>query len=146
MATVHKLATSGGTLVDFTDQDKYRALRQGASFTKPRKRILVDLYTGTTKYALSYKTTAMCRFNIVSMGSDYQDALDNFNDIESALDTARLFNATGAGLQVNYTEQWFNQTVPDEWHVIDGDVLLETRDLVAVEKIIATLTLYLTKD
>lgn len=143
---VHKLANTAGTLVDFTDTAKYRAMRDGASYMRPQRRVLIPMYSGTSLYSYSFADTKVFRWRIACLGATYNTALANATAIDTALSTARLFEATGAGTQVQYTEQFHDQSSASVFHVLDGEFNFDDRDFVAVGKLRGTLTLYVTID
>jgi hypothetical protein len=135
-----------GSGVDFQDTTKFSAERDGAQASFPRRRILIAMHSGAAKYSMSYPDVIVFRWKVLCKGATFNASLVNANLIKTALNDARLFNATGAGSQVNYTEQWFDQATADVYHVLDGEWNYENRIHIGVGKLEGILTLYVTQD
>lgn len=124
MADIMTLGPSGNT-IDLLDLTKYRTDGQaGRSYHKVplRNTRQVTQRDGNLMLAQDDLIGYELSFGVLCLGSTYNDALMNFNAIETRLQLARDYQMGLGGTVVNLTEQWLNMSAGVVYEVLTGVV------------------------
>lgn len=116
--------------VNLLDTTKYRTVAAQSTIRTIRERIIVKR-RGADGSRLARSEVAQIEIDVMvwAIGTTFNSALTNWNAIISELALARAYALAGSGSQIQYSEQWGNESAARTYNVFDGDFDMEQREM-----------------